>query len=148
MANDYSVTSSDFYPRRMPSSVWLQLVDDDGDGDADLDLDADVVGPAIEVLESWMGGALTGAAAIALARPHLVSVAVYLLHERRSQMRTGDDAGIPPAVARRYEQAASWAAETGRALVAEEGGSVAPVGSPTEYVSPDERYAQEDLDPL
>lgn len=124
MASQFGIVEADITPAVIPDHIYEQLTDYDGDGTADVTI-ADVIVDAELEFISYLGAMLAGAGNIALAKPHVIHVAIYHLHARREQ---NSDYEIPSSVLLRYKQALEWAEEIGRGLLAAEG-TVDPPGT-------------------
>lgn len=116
----YGITSDDIYPDRISEQLWTQIVTDPSTGS--VAAVADIVAVAEADFAAFLGGDLTAAANIALAKPRVVDMVLYHAHMRRAQHA---DYTIPQSVQDMYQAARKWAADTGQALLAGEGGTAA-----------------------
>lgn len=126
MSNAYSITESDVRGPLIDETSYDRLMTDPTTGTRLTD-GQDVIDRACDEFASWLTGAFTSAANLALAKPQVLAVCVYGFHRRRA---ANGDYQVPEAVTTDYRSALAWAKETGRTLLAAEG-ATSPAGEPS-----------------
>jgi len=136
MAGNYGIAEADVTPAIIPDHLYDQLTDYDNDGTADVDID-DVIVDAEARFDGLAGGTMTTAAHIALIKPVVIDMVVYLLHWRRAQ---NSEYVIPEGVTEAWKEAMRFARSEGKAYYAAEGATT-PAGTPEiEHDSPDAEW--------
>jgi len=144
MSSAYGIVEADLTPLPISAALWLQLLDDDGNGTVDVSA-ADLITAAESRFGGWLGGTMTAAANIAVAKPYVVLLAVYLAHFHRAQ---NADYKVPQEVKDGFAEAQQWARTSGQRLLASEG-SVSPAGTGgVEYDADDATHKLEHTDAL
>lgn len=141
----YGLTAADIHPDYIPTDLYNELVDRNEDSDPDF-TEATVLGNAGTILDSEMGGSLTDADNIALVKPQVARVYLWLLHFRVAQYH---DSKVPEAVEMLYDKAIEWARKTGKALLAAETATPLPgEKAAVQYTFPDETHSMTQLGAL